>query len=328
MTAKSIVDIARARLGDVKNNRWTDQRMLQIVNQGQASVCKLTGIYRKEAFIPIANNITRYRLPTDCMTVRRLEYKGAAISLYNRDDLDAGKSTQTEFVGIKDNLPMGVIDIYPAQTTIEEGSIIIIQGDTADDTFDFTSVFGVVTKMSNPYSIEPLFGVITGTELSIDGEELPLTFGELASSPLHKEVEIDFDQGIYGVTTGASYDNSTDPKLFGFITGSDYYDVKGQYGLVATVTDSSTTLRVFYEAVPTNLISLSASLVIQDMWEEAMVRYVVGTALQDDNDANNIQRGELELQKFTTDVLKARELATKDFSGGAKEKYHTRFRRV
>jgi hypothetical protein len=72
----------------------------------------------------------------------------------------------------------------------------------------------------------------------------------------------------------------------------------------------------------------SSAFTIPDAWEDAMLKYMVGTALQDDNDANNIARGEGELAKFTSEVLKAREMASKDFSGGVKEKLTTRFRRI
>jgi hypothetical protein len=73
---------------------------------------------------------------------------------------------------------------------------------------------------------------------------------------------------------------------------------------------------------------MEANLAIPDMWEDLIIRYIVGTALQDDNDANNIQRGDLELQKYQMHINKLRAESSKDFSGGAKDKLVVNYRRI
>ena len=321
--------MARGRLGDSKQHRWTDKRLLQIINQGQANICKLTGIYRKEAYVSLANGTTRYLLPSDCMTVRRLEYRGESIPLYSRDDIDNGKQPSNTIAAIKDNLSMGLIDIYPSIEDLESDSIVI-EGYISDDTFTFDSVYGVVTETGTPFQVDPAYGTIVDNDdvIMYEGSEPQTIWGDLVEAPDSHVNILDFPNGVNGITVDIDYGFSTNPELFGFITKSDVYKVVGQYGLITSVAPIDNTLKVYYEAVPTDLYDDSTMLVIPAMWEEAMLRYLVGTALQDDNDANNIQRGELELQKYTTEVLKARELASKDFSGGTKEKYHTRFRRV
>jgi len=329
MIAKTLIEMARGRLGDSKQHRWTDQRLLQIINQGQANICKLTGIYRKEAYISLANGVTRYLLPSDCMTVRRLEYQGESIPLYSRDDIDNGKQPTNTIAAIKDNLSMGLIDIYPSITDLESDSITI-EGYLSDDTFVLDSVYGVVTEIGEPYQVDPVYGIITDIDTAnmYDSSAPQTIWGELVVAPESPDGVVNFTDNVNGVTVDFDYEFSTNEELFGFVTKSDVYKVVGQYGLITSVAPISNTLKVYYEAVPTDLYDDSTMLVIPNMWEEAMLRYLVGTALQDDNDANNIQRGELELQKYTSEVLKARELASKDFSGGTKEKYHTRFRRI
>jgi hypothetical protein len=59
-----------------------------------------------------------------------------------------------------------------------------------------------------------------------------------------------------------------------------------------------------------------------------MVKFTVGTALQDDNDANNMARGASELATFTQEVLKARELSSKQFSSGVLSQLTTNYRRI
>ena len=327
MIAGNLIEIARGRLGDEKKQRWSDNRMLQIVSQGQANLCKLSGIYRKEAFIALANGQVRYRLPGDCMTIRRLEYQGEVIPILNRNDLDEGKTGLAPFVAIKDNIGMGLLDIYPALDDIET-DIVIISGDTTDDTFILPDVYGVVTDIGGPIILEPAYGVISGLDLELDPEAPSVLFGEVCHTPEHPAPTIGFPSGGYGVTTAIEYTASEDPNLFGGIVDSELYQIVGQYGITSSVTLADNTLRVFYEAVPTKLPSFQTALVIPDLWEEGIIRYIVGTSLQDDNDANNIQRGEMELQKYVAEALKAREVASKDFSGGSKEKYQTSYRRI
>ena len=328
MIAGSLIRDARERLGDDKKQRWTDTRMLKIVSQGQANLCKLSGIYRKEAYIALANEQIRYRMPKDCMTIRRLEFRGVDVPLFNRNDIDDKKQITTDFVGIKDNIAMGLIDIYPALETLET-DVVIIGGDNTDETFEVIPVYGVVTDIEEAdLSLQPVYGVVTGVGIALDPLEPPEFFGEVCHSPEHPAPTIETPNGAYGVTIGVSYDLSTDSNLFGGIIDSEVYQIVGQYGITSSISLEDNTLRVFYEAIPEALTSLQTALVVPDVWEEAMMKYIVGTALQDDNDANNIQRGEMELQKYVAEALKARELSSKDFSGGAKDKYRTGYRRI
>jgi hypothetical protein len=155
-------------------------------------------------------------------------------------------------------------------------------------------------------------------------------YGDLNDSSIHENFTIHPSHGLYGVTTEIEYETNPigESPLYGFVTDSKISKVNGQFGIVTDIVKADAVLRVFYQAVPLRLQSLSAGLILPQVWEAAMLRYVVGTALQDDNDANNISRGETELQKYTAEVMKARELGSKDFSSGSNDKMFTRHRRI
>lgn len=337
MTVFSLIDSARGRLGDEKSQRWSDKRLISIVSQGQANICKATGLYRKEVYIPLANGRTRYLLPLDCIRVKRIEYSGTNLDVLTRRDYENLNVTlaDTDFVALKDNLDMNKLELIPAPSDITTD--VIVTDDTGVDSFLFTSTVGVVTIMDVPYVVAPTVGVITSTVESLD-EVTPgqhtTVFGEITSTPELTEpngLASALTSDLLGVTTNISAAGTTPVPVgdkAGFIVSSDVYKVVGHYGLVGTVADYSNVLHVYYEAVPALLSLLADSLVIPDIWEEAMMRYIVGTALQDDNDANNIQRGELELQKYTVEVAKANEVSSKDFASVTDKKYNTNFRRI
>lgn len=328
MIAAALINIARARLGDTKRQRWTDDRLLQILNEGQADICKTTGIYRKETVLPLAVGQTRYILPSDCMTIKRLEYKDNIVSIFSRNDLDVGKTADGEFVGIKDNLPMGNLDIYPALEELEADNVLVVEGSNFENEYIIDNVYGVVTDITTPLEVDPVYGVVSSLDNTPLDTDTPTIYGEVVRTPSDTPVDYEVTPSNYGVTTGIETVISDNTTLFGFITDSDTYEISGKFGITTDIVPAVNTLRVYYDAVPANLTDSGASLVIPDIWESSMVRYIVGTALQDDNDSNNIQRGEMELQKYGSEVLKARELSTKDFSSGSKNKYETRYRRI
>jgi len=329
MVADNLIKIARSRLGDKLEHRWTNDRLVTIIDQGQKDFCKRSGVYRKEVILPLAANVLRYSLPEDCMEVNRIEYMGAPIPLFSRNDLDENRITSQAFVGIKDNLNMNFIQFYPKVP--ELGATVDIRMGESILTEDFvvTPQLGVVTDADQGIVIDPVFGVLTGATTEIDDLPLSDKFGELADSSWFNEVEIGGDE--FGVTTDVDiYEPSPGEEQagLGFVTRSDLYEISGKYGITGSIVTEEQYVRIFYTAIPPEVRLVRSSLVIHDMWEAAMTRYVVGTALQDDNDANNIQRGELEIAKYDKEVLEAEALTSKDFSRGQHDKLLTRMRRI
>lgn len=328
MVAQDILNIARERLGDEKKTRWSDFRLLGLVSQGQLDICERTGYYRQEKVIPLVDGTTRYKLPIDCLTLRRVEYKGDKIPLHIRSDRDGNKPRggYTDFVAIKSNLNHSFLDIYPKTPELDEPADIRA-GSSTDDTFTVTPAFGVAVSISDPaISIDPVFGVINGIKMNYEVLEKSSGYGEIVDTSLH-EMSVDYPNGNYGVTVGMRYTPNQKQNL-GFIVGSPNYEVSGKFGVTVALTTLSNSIRVFYTAMPTKLKSAGEHLVLPDMWEAMLVRYVVGTALQDDNDANNIQRGELELQKYDKAVTDLEDKSAKDFSANSEDKYETEFRSI
>lgn len=131
----------------------------------------------------------------------------------------------------------------------------------------------------------------------------------------------------YGVVV--DNDNSGNPLSVG--------ELEDEYGVVSEITEGSQAgatglgnLTVFYTAVPA-LIALSEigeAMIMPDIWFQAMVHFVTAMALQDDNDANNIQRGELEAQKYIRLLQRINQIASKDFTSNIPSKLTTQMQRI
>ena len=87
-------------------------------------------------------------------------------------------------------------------------------------------------------------------------------------------------------------------------------------------------LHIYYRAIPVMPTELVDELVVPDYYFSAFLHYVVGSALQYDNDANNINRGELELQKYNRVLIQIYKSVSKDFTSNMKGKLDTNYRRV
>jgi len=326
MTALDIITQARERLGDISKQRWTDNRMLSIVSQGQTDICIETGYLRRQVMIPLSINTNIYRLPSDCLSVKRVEYNGTLLPLHTRSDQDIPRINITsEFTAYKSNLNTDRLEIQPSKNELSL-QIKYVTGDILDDSLAVTPLFGVITSSDDTdIIVDPLFGAATGAINDLVSNPASNGYGEIAGSSLDT-VTIDTPNSNFGVVVNAEY-SSVDDK-YGFISSIEGHKVSGYYGLTASVSAEIDTVKVYYVAVPAKLKFINANLVLPAVWEDLLLRYVVGTALQDDNDANNIQRGELEIAKYEKKLLTLRGLSAEDYSAMASNKYETNYRRI
>jgi hypothetical protein len=127
-------------------------------------------------------------------------------------------------------------------------------------------------------------------------------------------------------------------NAFGVVTFDDSgIGVDDKYGVVTHVTDEYNPpppmskpigyFAVYYSAVPPLPSSLNDELVLPDIWLSAFLHYVSGYALQDDNDANNVERGELEIGKYMRLLDKIFKTTAKDSTSSIASKLDTSYRR-
>lgn len=154
------------------------------------------------------------------------------------------------------------------------------------------------------------------------GEALADFFGVVVSSDSDgtdtSDCVLENDFGVVAVSEGVGHDGCSPIGC----------DLEEQFGVTTHVTKYIGEMKVYYSSVPSIMTELSDKLIVPDMWLMAFINYVTGTALQDDNDANNIQRGEQELQKYTRLLAQMLKTSAKDFTTNYKTKMTTKYRRV
>ncbi len=332
MTTQYIINLARERLGDIKKQRWSERRLMNIVNQGQKDICTQTRYLRREVHIPLVNSRSKFLLPVDCISIQSIKYQGNNVPLYTRMDIKEPRvPSDSPFVAIKSNLNMGSVELYPP---LEELHPLVTSTDVPDmelSTVEIAPIHGVVSEAEYPVGwevqISPEYGVITQidnvVDIDVDGK-----YGEINAFTYTGAIEDIASVQGEGVTTEMDIQLTEREGLYGNVTDVRGHMVSGIYGIVSDVAFEEDTMKLYYISIPPTITSPDTALVLSDMWEDILMRYIVGTALQDDNDANNFQRGEAELAKYISQLRAMRNNSSRDFSTATLEQYTTLYRRI
>ena len=345
MLVNDIVIKARRILGDTKATHWSNERMLDIVNSGLQDVNRHIGAYRNEHFFELQAYRARYPLPIDLLEVTSIWYNGKPVEMY-------GQHVEKDYlIATKDQLNIGVLElknlpiIEPREKRFFGGPTGYIVPQPAfdlwkDSLWNNTSAwrdnqlwgqpllvgldeFGVVANpLLNPY------GVTAGAVLpsTIFDNLKPSTYGLLSDVHVVGDTtEISVGGEAFGVLT--AFDTAYSSLENGGTIGSIYkspYRIAGRYGTVVSVLKSTEYIQTRYKALSKELTSLEAAFPLSQSWVEPMVNWIVGTALQDDNDANNTARALVFLSRYERDMKVELESSEADYSAPDR-KYETKY---
>ena len=329
MRVGDVVESARARLGDSEKTGWSDTRLIRLVNEGQKDICKLTSVYRNKAYISLANGITTYALPKDCFNVTRVEYMDEQLPIYSREDID-NSFTIPDRYATKSNLKKRVLEVLPAFDDLAFYDSFI-KGEQIDFRFIDGSSLGVVAIAIEDDGVcldKPEGLTTTLATIQTEDDQVFTNYGDV-SGYLYDDLMMSAmtEYGVYVGTNTYVGMRPTNFSAFGFLTAINSNHVKDVYGVTYGFVLPETHLLVYYDAVPPSTNWMGGLLVLDDMWFQALVHYVVGQARQDDNDEGNYKIGELELAKYTTEIAKAKKLTMKNFSSQVNGARHTTYRR-
>lgn len=129
-----ILDNARYTLADTKKQRWTDDRLLSLVNQAQIDIAKRTRFFKADFTFSFNGNVVE--LPTEIISIYRIStLTGEHIPWKTQDELDrmypewrAHESDDIITYIISDRTLTGQLMVYPkikVNTTINVTATIV-----------------------------------------------------------------------------------------------------------------------------------------------------------------------------------------------------------
>jgi len=353
MLLRDIVLSARRILGDMEARRWSNERMLDIVNGGLKDINKFAGVYRKEHFFELQNFRYRYPLPFDTLAVTSVCYNGDEVHLHNLRD------RKSQLYATKDQLNVGVLELVNLPEIVKRNTRFVVGPDSSalpapvpidmwedgiwhnegiwnnEQTWGIpvgTKTWGIPVGTILPASafgitvnpVTPILGVASDLTLSTEVFDnlVPAKYGLLSN--VHKPgepVTLGATGSSFGILTSivsTRVDTAKEPGTIGAIDDKPYR-IAGRYGVVTSILKKSEYAHVRYKALPRRLSSLETAFPMSPAWEEPLINWIVGTALQDDNDANNNERALLFLGRYTRELEEGIAESNKDYSAPSKK---------
>ena len=356
LEARNVVEKARMALGDIEEDRWDTNRLLDLVDEAQKDICLNTHLYRREAYLPLVVGQYMYDLPEDMLIVHRVQSLNEKIPFTTKDTMDgknwSWRETKGETISLvmKDSIPMNQLEVYP----IPDGDMFYIptyKGISLDEgaeisLLDVEGVWSDFTYGDQRATMANLTGVFTGIKMgvtidvdSVDPEVsvwgVLVDYYTIEDGVVTLEYEdTDYPISPLGVTSEAKLasGSSEDTSLFGVMVELDpnYGYLASGWGAISSIIQEGSVLKVFYTAVPPTVSSNNTPLILSSIWEAAMKYYVAGYALMDDNDAGNMARGGEFLKRYLRELERAKTLSTveqHDAVGSRVTQFQTAFRR-
>ena len=161
-----ILTRARDSLADPKKERWSDDRLLRLLDEAQKDFARQSQLLKGYVTIPVVPYTAVYSLPEDCWRITRAHYAERALQLVSHQAMDIHdqdwytRQGSTIEALVFDQRNDSVIRCYPIpDDSAVEYNYTFEQSDTPE--YSGSGRFGVVTSIDD-YTFDSLYGVTTG----------------------------------------------------------------------------------------------------------------------------------------------------------------------
>jgi hypothetical protein len=345
---EKILKMARITLADKEGQRWDDEDLVAILNEGQIDFAKETRMLHEHIDVPIIIGEAYFELPEDCWLLTRALYDGSPIPLVTHHELDvSGGSRRSDFgIAIGDKWEQATGEpaaIIYDRVDMLQGKIYPIPDEPLSET-DYTFI-GSVTETFYVQPDNAIYGIVTATE-GID-MDLIGTYGVLSSlASLTDDVVLTPDYGVQSAITMADelsmsaeglgvvvditgYDMG---EAFGILVDLEASDIATEvfedvFGLVETIVESSSCITMYYLRNPTAIEDVNSVISLPAMYDIALKFYVCGQAFLNDIDAAYQQKGAAQMMQYERHLKGAKKDSLRDFTqaGQYKTTYRSAF---
>lgn len=271
-----IITRARDTLADPLKTRWTDARLLRILDEGQKQIVLNANLLRTKATLSLIPGVAEYNLPEDCFNIIRVTYKGVSLPIMSHEELD---------------------DYAERGVTATQGQ----SWETAESTTVEAFVFDKIN-----FSKYKLYPIPIGSAGSMTLENVD-HLGD-ANMGLIISASGYLSSGVYGLIS----ELVDDGELFTTTSYNLDITVDSNYGFTVMFDDNASDITLYYLKRPTTLTVVSDNLEIDEVWDMALKYYVTGMALRDDKDTQNRLVGNEELAFFATNLKQAMSRSSMD----------------
>ena len=278
---ESILTRARDTLADPNEERWTDARLIRLLDEAHKDLAKQTKILKGQHTILVEVGVYTYVLPENLWLITRATYADADINLVSYDSMDERVRKDRLSEQPNDSRERGygyssAIDYSVKRAwQLDEGSEItalvydnrnlhdirvypIPDAGIADNNYQFTNAGDV------SFYGDELLGVVT----DITDYTFNSPFGLLAE--------------LY------------DPQI-----ASESSDT---YGVTTAIDEANKAINIWYIRIPDELTAVTDDLETPTMFDVALKHYIVGHAFRDDLDVQYREMGAESIRLYNREL--------------------------
>lgn len=304
---ESIIKAARYALADPNKERYTDERLLFALSEGQKDIARQTRLLKAEATLIIMPGVSVYDLPTDLWMITRAIFDNVRIPLMSHDRMDECNLGWFTVYGNKiealvyDKRNMHKIRVYPIpdNSYIESEYSFVADNNINLDPDALTSaqqteilalINSLGTESSLPLDLEAIYSgaqailnVVPGIAAGEGSFGVLTSLDGIVATP------------VYGVTSGITL-NQTEQSWPGEVSFNSVY------GVVTDVQDTTGLLHIYYIKDPDNVTTVDTTLLVSPIFDTALRHFVVGTAFGDDLDSQYQARSQQSLAMYDREI--------------------------
>lgn len=207
MALNNIITRIRDTLSDANATRWSDDRLIRLIDEAQKTICRRAKVLRYHVNIVANPDQSTYTLPSDSQIVSRVLYNGKPLKIVSHeqmDDLDSDWNTAkgTPEYAITNKLERGLLKLSPIPNFVENDPFDIAKANLIG--LYYIRVPDTITAITDTLDLEEQYETmirfyVTGQALRDDQDTQNRQFGleqlQLFDSELQRvmeEVEKDF----------------------------------------------------------------------------------------------------------------------------------------
>lgn len=101
MLVQDLLTKVRYTLSDLNRERWTDARLIALINDCMSQLTSKTILFVETAYIQLINNLADYDISNIAVKILRIEYENLPLPTYSFDDMDSKEPLWQEKKGTK-----------------------------------------------------------------------------------------------------------------------------------------------------------------------------------------------------------------------------------
>lgn len=285
MRIANIIKNARYSLADPAKERFSDERLLVLLDEGHKDFARVTKLLKAEIELPIFPGQTLYKLPDDVYQILRCSSDSVVLPMTSFDEMDQFAkrywTQQTGYDGVSNDPNYALL--YDTVSFAWEN----VTGETI-------AAVVIDKRKVNEIRVWPIPTSTTGSSYVFETGDPPIYTG----------------QELLGVTT--SIEGFTLLDVFGEVAnfvGPGAAPARiDTFGIITNILDNVQSLRVQYVQTPKDITSESDELQTAPQWDIALKHYIIGHAFRDDLDTRYAQRGAEELALYSRLLEEAKAL--------------------